>query len=69
MVKLVGMEWCFLGVVLILWVQAIWLHIGPRRWDRCQDLSLLLRFGKLPSVLLVLNFRASGFPPNRLDRR
>ena len=69
MVRPVGTEWCFLGVVLILWVLVVWLRIGLRRWGRCRDLGLLLRFKKLPSVLLVLNFHASGFLPNRLDRR
>ena len=36
-------------------------------WGRYRDLSLILRFEMLPSVLLILNFRASGFPPNKLD--
>ena len=69
MVKLVGTEWCFLVVVLVLWEQVVWRRIDPRRRGRCRDLSLLLRFEMPPNVLLVLSFRASGFPPNKLDQR
>ena len=68
MVRLVGMEWCFLVVVLVLWVLVVSLRIGLRRWDRCRDLDLALRFERLPSVLLVLNFRASGSLPNKRGR-
>ena len=32
---------------------------------RCRDLDLLLRSGRLPSVLLVLSFRASESLPNK----
>ena len=69
MVMLVGMEWCFQEVVQVLWVLAVSQRIGLRRWGRCRDLGLLLRFGRLPNVLLVLSFRASGFLPNKLDQR
>ena len=69
MVMRVEMESYFLGLALVLWAQVVWRRINPRRWGRCRDLSLLPRFEMLPSVLLVLNFRANGFPPNKLDRR
>ena len=69
MVRPAGMEWYFLGVVLVLWVLVVERRIGPRRWGRYRDLSLLLRFERLPNVLLVLDSRASGFLPNRLDQR
>ena len=69
MAMLVGKEWCSPEVVLVLWVLVAWLRTGPRRWGKCRDLGLILRFRKLPSVLLVLSFRASRFLPNRLDRR
>ena len=69
MVMLVGTEWYFLEVVRVLWVLAVWRRTDLRRWGRCRDLSLLLRSGKLPSVLLVLNFRASGSLPSKLDQR
>ena len=69
MARLVGTEWYFLGVVLVLWVLVVERRIGLRRLGRCRDLSLLLRFEKLPSVLLVLNFCASGSLPSKLGRR
>ena len=69
MVRLAGMEWYFLGVVLILWVLVVKQRIGPHRWGKCRDLSLLLRFERLPSVLPGLNFHASGFLPSKLDGR
>ena len=69
MVMLVGMEWCFQGVVRIPEALVVWLRIDPRRWDKCRVLNLLLQFERLPSGLLVLNFRASGFLPNKRDRR
>ena len=68
MVKLVGTEWYFLGVVLVLWVPVVWLRTGLCRRGRCQDLSLILRFEKLPSVLLVLSFRASESLPSKRGR-
>ena len=69
MVMLVGTEWYFLGVGLVLWVLVVERRIDPHRRGKYRDLSLLLRFEMLPSVLLVLNFRASGFLPNKLDQR
>ena len=69
MVMLVGMEWCFQGVVRIPEALVVLLRIGLRRWGRCRDLGLLLRFEMLPSVLLVLDFRTSGSLPSKLDRR
>ena len=69
MVRLAEMEWYFLGVVLVLWVLVVERRIGPRRWGRYRDLSLLLRFERLLSVLLALNFRASGSLPSKPDRR
>ena len=68
MVMLVGTGWYFL-VVLGLWVLAVWRRIDLRRWGKCRDLSLLPRFEMLPSVLLVLDFRASGSLPSKLDQR
>ena len=59
----VGMVLCFLGLVLVLWELVVWRRIDLRRQGRYRDLGLLLQFGRLPSVLLVLNFRASGFLP------
>ena len=67
MVMRVGMGSYFLELVLVLWERVAWQRIDPRRWGRYRDLSLLLRVKMLPSVLLLLSFRASGFPPNRLD--
>ena len=69
MVMRVGMVLYFLGRVLVLWEQVVWRRIDLRRRGRYRDLSLLLQFEMLPSVLLVPNFRASGFLPNRLDQR
>ena len=69
MVMLVGMEWCFQGVVRVPEVLVVWLRIGLRRRGKCRVLNLLLRFERLPNGLLVLNFRASGFLPNKLDQR
>ena len=65
----VGMVLCFLGLVQVLWELVVWRRIDLRRRGRCRDLGLLLQFGRLPSVLLDLDFRASGFLPNKLDRR
>ena len=69
MARQVGMVSYFLGLVLALWEQVVWQRTDLRRQGRYQDLSLLLRFEMLPNVLLFLDFRASGFLPNRLDRR
>ena len=69
MVMLVGMEWCFQGVVPVLEALVAWQRIGLRRLGRYRDLSLLLQCEMLPSVLLVLDFRASGFLPSKLDQR
>ena len=69
MVMRVGMVSYLLGLVPVLWERVVWQRIDPRRRGKCQDLSLLLRFRMLPSVLLFLDFRASGFPPNTLDQR
>ena len=69
MVTQVGMVSYFRELVLVLWERVVWQRIDPRRRGKCQDLSLLLRFGMLPSVLLFLDFRASGFLPNMLDQR
>ena len=69
MVMQVGMVSYFLGLVLVLWEQVVWRRIDPRRLGGCRDLSLLLQFEMLPSVLLVLSFRASGFPPNKPVQR
>ena len=69
MVMRVGMVLYFLGLVLSLWERVAWRRNDLRRWGRCRDLGLLLRFERLPNVLLVLDFRASGFLPNRLDRK
>ena len=44
-------------------------YIDLRRQGRCRDLSLILRFGMLPSVLPVRDFRASEFLPSKLDWR
>ena len=65
---LVLREWCFLVLVLILWVPAVMRYIDLRRWGKYQASSLGLRFGMLPSDLPVLDFRASGFQPNRLKQ-
>ena len=59
----------FLVLVLVLWEQVAWRRTDLHRRGRCRDLNLLLQFKTLPSVLLFLDFRASGFLPNRLDRR
>ena len=69
MVMRVGMVSYFLALVLVLWERVVWQRIDPRRWGKRRDLSLLLRFEMLPSVLLFLSFRASGFPPNTLGQR
>ena len=69
MVMLVGMEWCFQGVVPVPGVLVAWLRIDLRRRGKCRVLNLLLRFERLPSGLLVLSFRASGFLPNTLYQR
>ena len=61
----VGMVSYFLGLVLALWERVVWRRIDLRRRGRYRDLSLLLRFKMLPSVLLLLDFRASGFLPNK----
>ena len=69
MVMLVWMEWYFQGVVQVPGVPVAWLRINLRRRDKRRVLNLLLRFEMPPNVLLVLSFRASGFPPNKLDQR
>ena len=69
MVMRVGMVSYFLGLVLVLWEQVVLRRIDPRHRGRYRDLSLLPRFKRLPSVLLFLSFRASEFPPNKLDQR
>ena len=69
MVMRVGMVWYFLVLVLGLWERVVWRRIDLRRWGKYRDLGLLLRFEMLPSALLVLNFRASEFPPNKRDQR
>ena len=65
MVMQVVRVWCLL--VLVLLELIVLLHTNLRRWEKCRDLSLLLRFKMLPSALLVLDFRASGFRPSTLD--
>ena len=67
MVMLVVRVWCFWELVLVLLGLAVLLHTDLRWQGRCRDLSLLLQLEMLPSALLVLNLRASGFGPNRLD--
>ena len=67
MVMLVVRVWCFRELVLALLGLTVLLRTDLRQRGKCQDLSLLLQFEMLPSALLVLNFRASGFQPNRLD--
>ena len=69
MARLVGMEWYFLVVVRILWGLVVGPRIDLRRRGRCQGLGRLLRFERLPSVLLVPNFRASKFLPSTLNQR
>ena len=69
MVMRVGMELYFLGLVLALWERVVGPRIDLRPRGKCRDLDLLLQFEMLPSVLPVLNLRASGFPPNKLDWR
>ena len=69
MVLRVWMVSYFLGVVLVLWGRVVWRRIGPRHRGGYRDLSLILRFEMLPSVLLFLDFRASEFPPNKLSQR
>ena len=69
MVMQVGMGSYFLGLVLVLCVLVVCPRIGLRQLGKCQVLGLILRFGMLPSGLLFLNSRASGFLPNRLDWR
>ena len=69
MVMRVGMVSYFLELVLVLGERVVWQRIDLRHQGKCRDLSLLLRFEMLPSVLLVLDFRASGFLPNRPGQR
>ena len=67
MVMLVVRVWCFQELVLALLGLTVLLCTDLCRQGKCRDLSLLLQFDMLPSALLVLNFRASGFQPNRLN--
>ena len=69
MVMPAGMASCFLELVLVPWERVVWRRIDPRLRGKCRDLGLLLRFEMLPSILLFLDFRASGFLPSKLDQR
>ena len=61
MVLLVVMEWCFLVLVLVLWVPAVVQYTDLSQQGKYQAPSLGLRFGMLPSDLPVLDSRASRF--------
>ena len=67
MVSLVVRGWCFLVLVLALLGLAALLCTDLHRQDKYRDLSLFPQFEMLPSALLVLNFHASRFRPNRLN--